>query len=479
MNRCLILTLQLLALCGLAGCPSDTADQPTTELPLVGQTVEVVAPADLALKDLWQPLIAEWKAQTGGDVTWSEYAADERPWNGDETPSAANGGRLTIAALTDLPDAESRGFFAPAPIGVLDRIDQRDLLPGLKNAVLSREKRLVAIPVSAPVMLCYYRQDLLDAAGRIPPTTWDEYQSLVDDLPQWAPGLAGLEPCGPDFRATLFLARSTAFVKHPDNYSAWFDIQTGLPLFDSPAFERSLETARKAWSKMPETIWQMSPADCRRELLAGKAALIVSFEPLGAYPTSPGLEMPASGAPPAIGVCPLPGTTQVYQRDADRWEAVKSEGPYQPGLVGFSGLVIGVSATAERPAAWNLLETLSAKLATAFAGRPRSVCRESESLAGFSSGDLNAETEGLVTDAVAQTLRSRATVAEFAVPDAAPLRTIIAEELAVAQDPQRETKAILAAIQNRLVEATESHRDSLRDAYRRAVGLAPQTRNAP
>lgn len=464
----------LLLLCTAAGCPTNTGTAPPAELPLAGQTVEIVAPSDLALQEAWQPLIAEWKAQTGGDVVWTEFASDSPPWQGDAAKSSANGGRITVAAITDLSDAEKQGFFAPIPMTVQDQIDQRDVLPGLKDAVLSREKRLVAIPVSAPVLLCYYRQDLLEAAGRTPPQTWDDYQTLLDELEQWAPGLSACEPCGPEFRATLFLARAAAFVKHPQNYSAWFDIQTSQPVFDSPAFARALDVSRKAWQKMPEDIWNFGPTECRAKLRAGQAALILSVKPGAAYPLL--IELPASDPdsqePLAIGVCQLPGTREVYQRDSDRWEQIKTTEPYQPGLVGFTGIVMGASATDDRAAAWNLLQTLSKQLASAFAERPRSVCRESESLSGFPSGGLAVEANSLLTDATAQTLRRRDAVGDLPVPGAAPLRKIIAEELAAAKSDQA-TGEILAAIQRRLVEATESRREALRDDYRRAVGLGP------
>src|SRR5205814_1577198 len=100
------------------------------------------------------------------------------------------------------------------------------------------------------------------------------------------------------------------------NYSVWFDIQTGEPLFDSPAFARALHTARQAWRKMPADIWQQSPADCRRELLAGCAALTLTFEPSAAYPR-PHEEDDlaeaehASREPLVIGVAQLPGTKTV------------------------------------------------------------------------------------------------------------------------------------------------------------------------
>jgi len=465
-----------LLVCCLAGCPEKSTVQRPAELPLADQMVEILAPVDLALRESWEPLLEEWRAQTGGNVMWTEFPAENPPWrSGAELSTAPNGGRVVLVALPELGDAESQGFLTPLPASVVEQVDKKDILPGLKAAALSRQKRLVALPVSAPVLLCYYRKDLLEAAGRTPPQTWDEYQTLINDLPQWTPGLSAQEPCGPEFLASLFLARSAAYAKHPQNYSVWFDIQTGEPLFNSPAFEHALGDAREAWSQMPAEIWTATPADCRRELLAGRAAMILSFEPASAYPRpAAGLETEATATDPLpIGVCRLPGSRKIYQRDANRWAAITTADPHQPGLVGFSGLVMGATANSERSAAWNLLQLLAERTDAAFADRPRSVCRESESLTGFGSGELSAETESLLTDATAETLRRLDTVCDFSLPAAGPLRQIIAEELGSSAKTERESEVILTAIQGRLVQATQDRRDAIRDSYRRSVGLAP------
>jgi ABC-type glycerol-3-phosphate transport system substrate-binding protein len=492
MSRSLI---WILACCGLLpACQSASTPTQSTVLPLAGQTVEIIAPADLALREHWEPLLQEWRAQTGGVVTWLEYEREHPPWGSLERspplPSplprgggegtkqdAPNGGRLILVPLAELADAEAAGMLTPFPVAVAEKVDGKDIFPGLKDAALSRQKKLIAAPVSAPVLLCYYRKDLLDAAGLTPPKTWDDYEELVEQLPQWAPGLTALEPCGPEFRAALFLARSAAFAKHPQNYSVWFDFQTGEPLFDSPAFERSLDTARKAWSKMPAEIWQDTPSDCRSALLAGKAAMVLAWEPAAGYPrkTSAGGETASETAEPlAIGVVPLPGTHEVYQNAARRWEKIGAETAYQPGFVGFTGLVMGVSAENERAGAWNLLQTLTAHQDQAFAERPRSVCRESEAIAAPpESAELSAETASQIVDATAETLRRKDVVFDLAIPQAQAVRQIIAEELETAKEDLRPTAEILAAMQRRISEATQDRREQVRDMVRRSAGLGP------
>ena len=122
----------------------------------------------------------------------------------------------------------------------------------------------------------------LRAANRKAPETWDDYHELVDSIEQWAPGLVAVEPLSPEFRATTFFARSLAFCKHPENYSVWFDVDSAKPTLNSPGFLRALETAHRTWSKLSTDVATYSPADCRRLLLQGKAAMTLSFEPRSA-----------------------------------------------------------------------------------------------------------------------------------------------------------------------------------------------------
>jgi ABC-type glycerol-3-phosphate transport system substrate-binding protein len=391
---------------------------------------------------------------------------------------------LLLLALTDLPDADAAGMISPFPAAAASAVDAKDIFSGLKEAALSREKKLIAAPVSAPALLCYYRKDLLEAAGRAAPETWDDYQQLIDEIDEWAPGLAAIEPAGPKFRASLFLARSAAFAKHPQSYSLWFDIQTGEPLFDTPGFHRALETAAAAWNKMPAEIWNLSPAECRQAIVAGKSALALTWEPSGSYPrpewssdTGDGVEGSAptqasTGEPLAIGVIPLPGSTALYNRDASRWETVAE--PNRPGFVGFTGLVMGVHAESPQAAAWHLAGMLTKHQNAAFADRPQSPCREADANAAFSFDPAIApETASRVVDATAQTLRRHDVVCDLAIPNADDVRAIIGDELLRWRSEDRTPDEALTAIQQRVVEATKDRRAELRDNYRRSLGLSP------
>ncbi|MFO0918020.1 MAG: extracellular solute-binding protein [Planctomycetaceae bacterium] len=457
------------------GCNPQPATRPSPELPFAGQTVEIAVPRDLELHELWQPILQEWQAATGATVSWSEFDLSAPPWqSGAEIPAA---GRVLVVPLSDLASADAAGGLQPLPATTQERIDDKDIFIGLKESTLCRDKKLIAVPISAPTLLCYYRADLLSAAGGEPPRTWDDYQQLIDEIDQWAPQLSAWEPCGPEFRASLFLARATAFCKHSQNYSLWFDIQTGEPLFDTPGFERALETAQAAWKKMPAEVWTATPEDCRQALLAGRAALALTWEPSASYPRSvqQSQVVAEQPGPVLIGAVRLPGADSVYQRDAKRWESPSEGEPNQPGFVGFTGLALGVTGANDTAAAWSLFESLVGQLSQAFAERPRSPCRESEmGLAWFGAdGTLSPETAASITEATAASLRHGNVVCDLALPHAHAIREILTTELARVKDGSAKPQDVLAAINSQIAAATQADRTALRAAYRRSLGLSP------
>ena len=52
-----------LGLVCVAACQPQATVPATTRSPLAGQTVELVIPTDLSLRDHWEPLLQEWHAQ--------------------------------------------------------------------------------------------------------------------------------------------------------------------------------------------------------------------------------------------------------------------------------------------------------------------------------------------------------------------------------------------------------------------------------
>lgn len=462
--------LSLLIICGftvLSGCPSDTKPKPAqTTKPFRGQEVELVMPASLKLPALWEVTLNEWMDETGATIRWSEYSGtDADSLESKLANSPESGGRIILFRLQKLAEIDQQ----MAPIEG-NGFDTKDIFKGLREHVVKRNRAAAAIPISAPVLNCYYRADLLKKAGRKPPETWKDYQDLIDTLEQWAPGLTAVEPLSADHRATLFFARSLAFTKHPENFSVWFDLDAGKPTLDTAGFVEATEVALRAWKKMPVNVVELSPADCREQILQGRAALAIGIEPT-ANSKSTGDSRPAM----EVGVCRLPGSTKVFNRNSKRWDSLPAV--HAPGICGFDGLAIGVSLPKESrdAAAWHLLSNLVGEsFESNWAALPKSPCRESQTSTATSwyETGLTVEEMSRSVDATAQTLRDGQLVADLPIPEANEFRkatsSVVGKLLAGELDPAQTCQQLQSEFEQ-IVNRIGS--EKLRTDYRRGLGL--------
>jgi multiple sugar transport system substrate-binding protein len=468
-----ILAIGLVVLCGCPGAPPETK---SVAQPFRGQEVELVVPASLRLPALWEVAANEWMNQTGATIRWNEYDNREGSDAGalEKTLSApvSPGGRVILFPLRDISHLDR--YLDPIETTDDPGLDLKNIFKGLRDRVVSRNRSVVAIPVAAPVLLCYHRADLLKAAGLKPPQSWDDYQSLLDSLDRWAPGLTAVEPLAPGYRSTLFYARSLAFTKHPENYSIWFDLASGNPLLKTAGFEEAVEVAARAWKKMPPSIGTMTPADCRRQILEGKAALAIGIEPVSAtdaasFKRTAGIE---------IGITRLPGSHRVFNPNSNRWDVLPQSAVHAPAICGFEGMAIGVDAPAgggRNAAAWNLLATLAGDhFGSNWASLPKSPCRESQvgTATGWNESGLTVEEASQAVDATAQSLRDDQLVADLPIPSAADFHRVtdetIGKVLQSELDPAGAVQHLQAAFEQIVSRIGAA---SIRADYRRGLGL--------
>lgn len=425
----------LLLLVGLslpAGCGNPPApEEEEAGDSFAGVTVSVVVPENLGLEDAWRVRLDEWQAMTKADTrlattgTWADLDDDVivLPWH----------------AFADFQ--ETRGF-APLPeeLSGEDAIDWLGVLPALRTSVPQRQGAPLVIPVCSPVLVCYYRSDLLEAAGLQPPRTWEEYQELAAGLPDWAPGLGVAEPWGETFRATLFLARAAAAAKHPGNISFLFDMATGKPTIDTAGFQVALEQSQTLLqTPAAAECLKMTLADSRAALLSGKAALGIAVEtdpenaPL-VFGPSPAREQGISVERPeggTLGFVPLPGSDRVYNQMIKEWEEI----PNRATLTGFAGLVVGVSAKTppeRRLAAWNLIAEVAVHgVEQNFPGPAHSLCRETQiaAAAAWTGHELSSSEQLGYSRAVADSLGNGNAVRTFPTVGAARFREALTEGL--------------------------------------------------
>lgn len=486
MSRCFVarvvpvavfMPMVCLLLCGCPGSAPRTAPL-TNAVPFAGQVVELRVPQSLGLPAVWDVLLQEWSSQSGATVRIAEYSPEEESELAKSLQQeSGTGGRVVLFPLNRLSEIDR--VLAPLDFGGGSGLDTKDIFKGLRERVVSRERAVVAIPIVAPVLVCYFRRDLLKAAGLKPPESWEAYQTLLDTLDRWAPGLTAVEPLAPDHRASLFFSRSLAFAKHPENYSVWFDLETGESLVQSPGFVEGLAAAQRAWQRMPATVSDETPATCRRAILEGRAALAIGYEPASTDRASPQVKR-AAGID--IGVCRLPGSKKTFNRNSQRWESAPGGGIHAPGLCGATGLAMGItlpSTGSKDAAAWNLLATLTeTQFESAWVTLPKTPCRESQvgGASMWNEDGLTAEEASQYVDAVAQTLRDPQLVANLPVPQSEALHAagtrfvtaVLAEGTNAAQ-----ALTTLKAEFDKIVN--DIGQDHFRAAHRRGLGLASPT----
>jgi len=489
--RITLLSLLSAVCCG--GCGGDEEETKEVVNPFAGMTIDVSLPAGLGLEREWELAVSEWEQRTGAKVqlTPREISPGTSLVEayGGSAEAAGDLILFPLTGLSELGDADWLPIISDAQ-RQSSQLDFSDIFQGLRESAISRYGGPAALPLSCPTLVCYYREDLLSAAKLPPPRTWDEYQKLVETTDEWAGGLPVIEPWSEEFRATMFLARAASYVKHPDEYSMFFDIRTGEPQLESPGFQRALQLSRAAVKSMPPEVLNYDTYDCRREFFAGRAAMAITFEtgegnPLPAMVPQRRRESVPDPAEPrpaelAIGFVRLPGAGEVYHHSKKTWTTGRDEGINYVTYTGFGGLAATVpTGNAEQaPAAWNLLQFLTAReqFGMAFPPYTRSVCRASQTSDPdlWLPVDMTASEGGRYLGELALTLDNKTLVTELPLLGRTKFRAALTTGLTAALTGEAEPEAALKDITAKWQAiAEELGVKSVRDSYRRSLGLRP------
>ncbi|MBX7169134.1 MAG: extracellular solute-binding protein [Pirellulales bacterium] len=339
---------------GLGGCNAPTSDQPAT--PQAGEAVRLLVLDNPPLATELAALAGQWKATTGAELTVVEAngaeAVADKGWPQADAVIFPIHALATLAEEQRIVPLDAQLLRSPG----LAWNDNFDLLR-LREATWGEQP--YAVPLGSATLVLFYRADLLRHLGRNPPTTWNEYADLarlLDDranLGELAPphdrpwnGVA--EPLAPNWAASTLLARAAAYARHPENYSALFDIATLEPLVGGKPFVRALDELREAGVWGPENCDGLTPDEVRRAFWAGECGMALTWS----SPADPKL---AGLAPVEAGVAELPGATEAYDNGQSQWEPRSEEAGIRVPLLGFAGRMGGIVADAKNPVGAGLL----------------------------------------------------------------------------------------------------------------------------
>jgi multiple sugar transport system substrate-binding protein len=463
----------ILAAAFLSGCPGPP-DQEAVPPAASSAPVTLAVPAGHGLSEAWQVAAAEWEATSGARCTFEEVDLTE-------TPLPPESAALAVVPLQDLATLLDSGWPATIDEASPGYPLTREVFDGLRRALSVRGGDAVAVPLACPVLACYYRADLLEAAGLSPPNTWDDYGRILTALPDWAPGLTAVEPWNEDFRATMFLARAVPAALHPDNFSLYLDVETGEPLIHDPPFTAALEEAIRVAPLLDPRSRELGPADCIREVLEGRCALAI-----GAHDPRPQTD-PRSDSEPSrsdeslrVGIAMLPGAARVYQRQTGEWQpAPEGSAAHRVTLIGFDGWMVCAAAQLDaeaRTAAWQLWTTLdSPELsgpAQPWAGAVVRSSRLADVLQHPSSGFRSDEWRAQVQTA-ADSLNSGRVVFDLPLPERQRFRDTLAAQLSTALAGEKAAQEALQAVRddwNSIID--ELGRRRVVNVYRACSGLS-------
>lgn len=462
-----------LGLASFAGCGNGDAENGgghANVKPFAGLTIDVAIPAGRGLASDWELPISEWSVQHDAECRLQEYALPK----GTGTFSDALGnptGKMPEVMLipwSAVPELAAEDALAEIPEAVQhpEQLHWHDFFPGLRNRVARIQRKPRLVPISCPILVCYYRQDLLEQAKLSPPKTWQDYQRLLETLKDWAPGLVAVEPWSESFRATMFLARSAAIAKHPEQLSFCFQLRDGSPLIDNPGFVESLKLANAALDLMPKEVKTYSPGDCRREILAGRAALAIGYE----------TDLAEEIARPEIvqiGICPLPGTTRVYNTAINDWVEFEEDEVHLVSLTGFDGWALAVSSPLDATltsAAWELTRAMAVdQYPSSYPASMVSLCRDShtETPAMWTGSQLRTLESEQYVSIVAKSLQSDQVVMEFPLIGNTEFRAALTEGLTKATGQSGEEETLLKQV-------AEKWREIIRQLGQEAVAKSHQ-----
>lgn len=474
---------------GLAGCDSPKK-QAESAAPFAGRTVVVRGESELGLNAAWGVAAQDWEAATGAKVRFEEWPADGK--SAAKSPSPREVVVTTLARLPERTAELGEGGWSIIPESQRGetQLHWMDVLPGLRETTCVRRREPTLVPISLPVMVLGYREDLLRKAGLEAPATWEEYASLAKKVGDWAPGLVVAEPWREDVRASWFLARSLAYARHPGQLAVFFDLDTLAPRISAPPFAQALTEAREVYRAIPMADRDMSPADCRRALIEGRAALAicaVNGEWNNQSTKSPGEAAPVEAvAGLSVGFAPLPGSRRTYDPGRKAWVTGDIDAVNRPTLVdwggtGFGGAIAGVVAGGDvvaNDAAFHFLA--SVVVATGGKTLPKSfrgTVRQSQldSPEDFASSDWPSYSVPQVVAAGAASLGRDNIVCELPVAGREMFRAALTRALEKALTSDADSAGLLeeAAREWEKIVA-EIGTAKVRSTYRESLGFRPE-----
>jgi len=439
----------------------------------------------------------EWRARAEGGIEVRQMASSDllkdrkRPLAADAIiyPS----GLIGELAVRDLIVPIASDVVNDRGVGGEDtnqpRFARRDIFELIRQRDIVWGEQVYAVPLGSPTFVLFYRRDVFDGLGEQPPTSWSEYQRLAERLSirenvgalapaEDVPWQGAIEPLDLGWAGQILLARSAGYARHRSYRSTLFDLNTMEPRIASAPFVRALEELVASAELRPTEAIRYSPADARRELLAGHCAMALAW-PSHAEGDSGDAE--SEGREPLmIGVVELPASSEAYEPEDAEWQKRENPKAGHVTLTGAAGRLGSVTKSSRRPqAALDLLLRLSGpdwSIAISPESSATTLYRltQMQSAGSWIDRDFESAMAGDYAEVVRQAYRRPLSLSSPRIPGRD--RYIAALDEAVHKailGDQSPTECLEAAAERWRAITDELGVESQKDAYWRSLGLEP------
>jgi multiple sugar transport system substrate-binding protein len=331
---------------------------------------------------LFRGFLSSWEAYTGARITWIDLAqADYNP----RLQQAIATGTIDFDILEmGAPfegDVCAKGLTSEMPDWVKAQIDLDDYVDYLKGSVGTWDGKTYRVSIDGDCHNFNYRtdvfadQDLASAwkdeghAGEWGvPKTWQKVQEVTKFLKgkqiggRDAIGYLDSPKAWGGFGFYFLGSRATAYAKHPEDKAWLFDVETMKPRINNPAWVRAIQDVIDA---LPSEAGDQLNADpgtaAFQQFLAGTGSMIAWWGDVG----SGARTSDTSVVGDLVAFDILPGSDDVYNAKAGRWETLPS-GPNQAPNMAYLGWGIYVMARVDsdekkKKAAWSAAAHLGGK----------------------------------------------------------------------------------------------------------------------
>jgi multiple sugar transport system substrate-binding protein len=331
---------------------------------------------------LFRGLLKAWVDYTGAKINWIDLA--QADYNARLQQSIATGTVDFDIIEMGAPfegDVCGKGLASVMPDWVKTQIDMDDYVGYLKAPVGTWGGKTYRISVDGDCHNFNYRTDIFadkDLAKAwtdeghkgawAVPTTWQQVQEVTKFLKGKKSG--GMDTYGyldapkgwGGFGFYFLGSRATAYAKHPDDKAWLFDADTMKPRVNNPAWVRAIQDVIDALPSEPADQLNADPGTTAfQQFLAGTGSMIAWWGDVG----SSAKTSDSSVVGDTVGFSILPGSDDVYNSKAGKWEKLASGPNFAPNMA-YLGWGVYVMARVDsdpvkQKAAWSAAAHLGGK----------------------------------------------------------------------------------------------------------------------